>query len=271
MKTPAALMPAKTLLEVAQDQGTVAASLQAALGAAPGAGGAADQAMSVSRQALAVAVVDAVMIASAKLDQVIRRATSQIVSEWVEEEIEKEKERKKKKKEKFKVDWEPPLPDQAKYALDNAANQAGIDDNRFEARDAIPDGFAQRIYDAAQACDNSHLPASLAVIKEDIALAVVRAALEMISNRKGVQSQPPIVCHAAVKEMATLRDDLKATIGAAAGLAPFIPIDPKANAPLQLVNNENAKIVARVAAVAAAEGVARGSTPEDSAQAGAAA
>ncbi|WIG98647.1 hypothetical protein [Myxococcus sp. SDU36] len=260
MKTPAALLPPKTLLEVAGDQGTVHASLQLALGDAPGDGGAADQAMSLARQSLAHAVVDAVMIASARVDQVVRQVTSAAVDTWVEE-----------FKAKDTKGREPTLPDQAKYALSNAADCAGSSDTEEDAKAAIPDSFAQRIHDAARACQNAHLPASLDDIKADIALAVTRAALEMIGNRKSRQSQPPAVSEEAVNEMTTLRADLKAAIGAASGLAPFIPLDPKASAPSQLIHNENAKIVARVAALAAAVGVVRGAAPEVAARAGAAA
>lgn len=257
MAVPAILIPAQTLVQVATAQGTVHASLNTALLAAPAAAAAA---AAVNTVALANAVVDAVLLGSAVADKTIRAWTVEMVKEYVDE--------YKKADSKGR---EPGLPEQAKYTVDNALNFAGMTATADEIKTALPDRFVNAINLAARAIDVNGAPASLDDIRTDIAAAILRVSLESIGGRRGQQRQPAMAADEAVKEMTLLRDDLKAAIGAAAALAPVIPTDPKMNAPERLTNNENPKKVARIAAIAAIVGEARGAAADAAARAAVAA
>lgn len=268
MQTPAVQIPAKTLAQVATDMagtGTVHASLTAALQAAPGNAGAAAAAMNANVAGLAKAIVEGVMIAAGYADKYIRYWMVKEVTDWVRQ---------------FKADVknknkEPTLPDQAKYAMDQACFTASTEEANEEIRGAIPDSFAQAIIAFATNLSNSNLP-TVKEVKKDLTAAVLNVIMDAIGSRPqnklmARQLMPPETTKEACNALKTKRDDLKAGISAAAALIPVVPVDPKTSAPNFVTNNENPKIAARTAAVAAIVGQRGGAAAADAALAAVAA
>lgn len=237
MLAPAVQIPARTLAQRMIDMAGAAGlagtnnNLAAAVGVCVATAGAAQNA---NTQELAKSVVDCVMLAAAHC--------AKAVTEWVEGVID----------ELLNDPNGPPiLPTQAKIAAAEAFGCAVCAETLVLVHAAIPDDFANRVSVAAAARSALNVP-SMAAIKTAVTGAVTSAAQARIGQPGGNLSQGPAEAAAtAVAAMAAIRVDVLVAIAAAAGLQPAIPINPRAFAPAAVANNENAKLLPRIAAVAA--------------------
>jgi sugar lactone lactonase YvrE len=233
--TAAVTNPVLTLAQIAAIPAAPVQVLADALAAAPATALTAANAQS---QTLASAIAKAVLLASAAADQEIRREIdAQVTANPAQ---------------------------QAKCALSGAYFHACNGPAEDAAKDALVVAFTQPVVDAAQAIDANNVPTANDV-RDDIARAVAMAAECMIgmtsfknvANLKvnAVNAQQPVgVAGNAYAAMTTVRTDVRVAIAAAAAVAPMIPVSPKAIVPEVLPQNENARRVARIAAMAALTG-----------------
>jgi DNA-binding beta-propeller fold protein YncE len=124
---------------------------------------------------------------------------------------------------------------------------------------AIPDGFVQRALQAVLAYAPLVAQPTAAALRTAVATAVAAAMQGRIGIAgPGTSSQQPwqAAQSAAVAIAAFPHDDLVLIIAAAAGCTPAVPIDPSVGQPETLTDNENSKILQRVAAAAALAGPA---------------
>ncbi|KAB2347970.1 NHL repeat-containing protein [Actinomadura rudentiformis] len=140
---------------------------------------------------------------------------------------------------------------------------------------AVPDDFLQRAINQAQA-HAAVPPVPTVAALRTILVAAVAAAQQARIGSPGLAyaEQPPEAAGAAAAATAGLgRDDMAVAIAAAAGCTPAVPIHAQVVPPATLVDNDNAKILQRVAAAAAIAGppVAAGVTRDDVAAAAVAA
>ena len=255
MVAPAIMLNPRTLVQLAGDVAGapgVAQVLTDALQAAPNA---AADAANPQLQTLARNIAHAVLLASAAADQEIRR---NIVNE---------------------VQLNP--AQQTKFALSGAYFHACNGPAEDAARDALTAAFTQPVANAAHSVNHNNVPA-VNDIRDDIARAVALAAECMIGMTSyktpaGLKidavhaQQPVLVAVNAYNAMTTVRTDIRVAIAAAAAVAPAIPVSPKVVVPDALAQNENAKKVARTAALAALVGHDSANPSADVAKAAAAA
>lgn len=234
MLVPAVQVPARTLVQRAADMaggGGAHASLAGALGTVVAT---ATTASNVNAQELVAAIVDCVMLAAAKCAKEVTGFVEIVIESLLGDPLNI-----------------PTLPDQAKEAAAQAFGCAAHADTIEAVHDAIPTDFAARIAVAAHARSAVNVPAA-AAIKTAVTAAVCAASQARIGQPGGNVSQGPAEAAAtAVAAMAAIRDDVRAAIAAAAALAPAIPINPRAFAPAMLIDNVNAKLLPRIAAMAA--------------------
>jgi sugar lactone lactonase YvrE len=214
-------------------------ALAGAIAAAPAA---AALAGGPGRRVLAAAVTDVVMLAFARAAQILTAIAANAAEDAAQD---------------ARAAGAPVhIGDQAKAAARAAYSNAADPATVAEAAAAIPADFIQRALAAANAVSPANMPTAT-----QLAEAVAEATCDGVQGRLGrpgqgqFYSQPPYTAArtaaAAPRVAALVRDDIATAIAAAVGCVPAVPINPGSEAPKTLVVNENAKIVARVAAVAA--------------------
>ncbi|NVJ00127.1 hypothetical protein HV824_18625 [Myxococcus sp. AM009] len=234
MLVPAVQVPPRTLPQRAADMAGLAGTHVSLTGALGTVVATATVASHANLQALAAAVVDCVMLAAAKCAQEVTNFVEIVVADLLSDPLNA-----------------PTLPDQAKEAAAQAFGCAAHADTLEAVHDAIPTGFAARIVLAAHARNGANVPND-AQIKTAVTAAVCAASQARIGQPGGHYSQGPAEAAAtAVAAMAAIREDVRVAIAAAAALVPAIPINPRAFAPAMLTDNVNAKLLPRIAAVAA--------------------
>ncbi|MCP3135802.1 NHL domain-containing protein [Pyxidicoccus xibeiensis] len=243
LSVPAVQAPAQTLAQVANTMalaggGAVHATVTAALNVAVATANAANH---PNAQEMARAAVECVMVAAAKV--------AQEVSGWV----------------RTMVDGllaEDPglgLPSQARYAAAEAYGCANHATTRRAAGEAIPADFLQEFRTAVHARGAANVPTTDA-LRDAVSTAVAAAAQALIGQTGGLSQahQPPAAAAVAALQLGGLRDDIRAALSAAAALVPAIAINPHAGRPATLTNNENAKLLPRIGAIAAIVGTPSG-------------
>jgi len=231
MLVPAVQMPARTLIQRTADMGATHGSLTAAMAVCIATATAAQHA---HLQNLAKTIVDGVMLAAAVCAKAVTEHVEGVIDELVNH-----------------SGGAPSLPSQAKSAATEAYGSANHAETRLLVHDSIPADFITRIHAAATTYNGGGVP-TLAEIRTAITAGVTAAAQARIGQPGGHLSQGPAEAAAtAVAAIAAIRNDVRVAIAAAAGLQPAIPINPKAFAPGTITNNENAKLLPRIAAVAA--------------------
>ncbi|WAM25338.1 NHL domain-containing protein [Myxococcus sp. NMCA1] len=234
MLVPAVQVPPRTLAQRAADMAGLAATHASLAGALGTVVATAAVASHVNAQALAAAIVDCVMLAAAKCAQEVTNFVEIVIADLLSDPLNV-----------------PTLPSQAKEAAAQAHGCAAHADTIEVVHDAIPTEFATRIVFAAHARNGANVPTD-AQIKTAVTAAVCAASQARIGQPGGNFSQGPAEAAAtAVAAMAAIRADVRVAIAAAAALAPAIPINPRAFAPAMLIDNVNAKLLPRIAAVAA--------------------
>jgi DNA-binding beta-propeller fold protein YncE len=141
------------------------------------------------------------------------------------------------------------------------AYAAAIDAGTLAAMEAaVPDDFLQRALNHAHAHAALPLLPTVAALRTTLVSAVAQAQQARIGSPGVANAQQPseAAATAAVATAALGRDDMAIAIAAAAGCTPAVPIHAQVVPPATFVDNENAKILQRVAAAAAIAGPAIG-------------
>ncbi|MCY1023915.1 hypothetical protein [Pyxidicoccus sp. MSG2] len=131
----------------------------------------------------------------------------------------------------------------------DAAHYTRHGGTQSEVEVSLPDGLVQRVVDAATQRD-AILPPTAAAVRTALAKAACEAAWAVIGVERGQCAAPPSVAEHVAQQL-VIRDDVKTSIAAAVALAPAIPIGAFSVAPSALTDNDNARQLPRVAAVAA--------------------
>jgi DNA-binding beta-propeller fold protein YncE len=228
----ALLVPASgalTLALVAAASGAPHAELAAALGAAVASAGAVQPA---AAQGLVATIVDCVALAAACAAKEIAAG----------------------------VEYEIGQGQTITEATREAYGTAGAPETLAAMAAAVPDDFLQRAINQAHA--HAAVPAvpTVAALRTTLVAAVAAAQQARIGSPGPVYAQQPseAAATAAAATAGLGRDDLAVAIAAAAGCTPAVPIHAQVVPPGTLVDNENAKVLPRVAAAAAIAGPAIG-------------